>query len=105
MGIGCLLNQPSEPLVPLSLIPGGKVHKAGDGWIRQESVERIPIAQNKVSQDQPLSFKGRHLLSRFLLVCCALRRRLVLLPLYERSRAFFKGDPSMRLAQRAVKRV
>jgi hypothetical protein len=48
------------------------VHKAGDGWIRQERVERIPIGEDNVSQDQPLSFKDWHLLSRFLLVCCAL---------------------------------
>src|SRR5436305_14167658 len=69
MGVGCILNKQCEPSAPLALIPGGKVHKAGDGWIRQESVERIPIAQDKVSQDKPLSCKGRHLLSRFPLVC------------------------------------
>src|SRR5712692_9556033 len=91
MRVGCILNKRCEPFAPLSLIPGGKVHKAGDGWIRQESVERIPIAQNKVSQDQPLSFKDRHLLSCLLLVCCAIRRHPVLLPLYARSSVFFKG--------------
>jgi len=68
MRVGCILDKGCEPLVTFSLIPGGKVREACDGWIRQERVECIPIGQDKVSQDKSLSFKGRHLLSRFLLV-------------------------------------
>jgi hypothetical protein len=67
------------------------VHVSGNGWIGQERIERIPIRRNEVSQDQPLRFNGRHLLSRFLPVWCALGRRSMLLPLYARFRAVFKG--------------
>ena len=76
------------------------MHKAGDGWIRQESVERIPIAGDKVSQEKPLSFKDRHLLSRFLLVC--FRSDDVRCSCYcTRGPAFFSRDSARRLAGRA----
>src|SRR6266852_1049864 len=100
MEVGCILNKPCEPFAPLSLIPGGKVHKACDGWIRQESVERLPIAQDKVSQDKPLSFKGRHLLSRFLPVC--FRSDDVRCSCHcTRGPELFSSDSATRLAQRA----
>lgn len=67
------------------------MHVTGNGWIGQERIERIPIRRNEVSQDQPLRFNGRHLLSRFLPVWCALGRRSMLLPLYARFRAVSKG--------------
>jgi hypothetical protein len=77
------LNHTDKPLILLVLVLGGKVHTAVDGWVRHQSVERIPITQNKVPQDKPLSFQDRPLPSIYFLFCLV-ACRMPAGPLYQR---------------------
>jgi len=69
LGVLRFLNDLHEPGMSLLLTPGGEMHKAGHAGIRQNGVQRIPIRQSEVSQQEPFGLKQGHLLSRFLLVC------------------------------------